>query len=464
MLARGSHVHFMGIGGIGMSALAQILAQRGYRVTGCDVTASPLTERLIAQGIGVTLRHDPTHVDGVGALVYSSSITPQCPELVYARARRTLVLHRGQLLAELANQGASSVAVAGAHGKTTTTAMIATVLTTGGVLPTVLLGGELDGLGGNAREGGRDVYVVEADESDGSFLCLRPSHAVLTNVDEEHLNHYGSMARLLEACRRFLSQVAAGGTVVACADDARVMGLLPRAEARIWTYGFAPQATCRAISVECQGLTSRFTCLVRGAPVGDVELQVPGRHNITNALAAICVGLEFGLPVATIAEALADFRNVRRRFQLRPAGRGILVVEDYAHHPTEIAACVEAARGLRPARVVGVFQPHRYTRTQWLKERFVECLRVMDAVVVTETYAASEPVIAGATAQDVFEALRQAGHGDACFLDRAEIIPHLVATAREGDVILFLGAGDIGQLAGPCAEALSPAPSRRIAG
>jgi UDP-N-acetylmuramate--alanine ligase len=450
----------VGIGGIGMSGLAELLANLGYVVSGSDLRASAITARLETLGVRVFTGHRAEQVGGADVVVVSSAIRPDNPEVVEAARRRIPVIPRAEMLAELMRLR-YGVAVAGSHGKTTTTSMIALMLERGGLDPTAVIGGRLSAFGSNARLGRGDVMVAEADESDGSFLRLSPAIAVVTNIDREHVDHYGTFDRLCEAFVDFANRVPFHGAVVACADDPVVARLLPRVTRRVVTYGLAaPEAAVRGVAAEVTAAGS--SCRVEQAEaaggvrrLGEIRLTVPGRHNLANALAAVAVGLELGLDFATIAGALAEFPGAERRFQTIGEAAGVRVVDDYGHHPTEIAAVLDAAR-LGPARrLLVVFQPHRYTRTAALLPEFGRALAAADEVVLAPVYPAGEEPLPGVTAEAVADAVRAARsipvHVVAA-LD--EVVPCVAGIAREGDLVITLGAGSIGTVAPRILEAL----------
>jgi UDP-N-acetylmuramate--alanine ligase len=460
VLGRTRHIHFVGIGGIGMSGLAELLANLGYVVSGSDLRASAITARLETLGVRVFTGHRAEQVGGADVVVVSSAIRPDNPEVVEAARRRIPVIPRAEMLAELMRLR-YGVAVAGSHGKTTTTSMIALMLERGGLDPTAVIGGRLSAFGSNARLGRGDVMVAEADESDGSFLRLSPAIAVVTNIDREHVDHYGTFDRLCEAFVDFANRVPFHGAVVACADDPVVARLLPRVTRRVVTYGIAaPEAAVRGVAAEVTAAGS--SCRVEQAEaaggvrrLGEIRLTVPGRHNLANALAAVAVGLELGLDFATIAGALAEFPGAERRFQTIGEAAGVRVVDDYGHHPTEIAAVLDAAR-LGPARrLLVVFQPHRYTRTAALLPEFGRALAAADEVVLAPVYPAGEEPLPGVTAEAVADAVRAARsipvHVVAA-LD--EVVPCVAGIAREGDLVITLGAGSIGTVAPRILEAL----------
>jgi len=448
------HIHFVGVGGAGMSGIAEVFLNLGYAVSGSDIAENAATRRLAALGARVALGHDAAHLRGADVLVYSSAVPPDNPELAAARAARVPVVPRALMLAELMRlrQG---VAIAGTHGKTTTTSLVASVLAEGGLDPTFVIGGRLVAAGSNARLGAGDYIVVEADESDASFLHLQPVIAVVTNIDADHMETYGhDFARLREAFLQFLQNLPFYGTAVLCADDARVREIAPRVSRAVLTYGLSPDAAVRAEAVEPAGTRTRFVVRREGRAPLAVTLALPGRHNVRNALAAVAVASELGIADSAVVAALEGFRGVARRFQCLgdlacPAGTYTLV-DDYGHHPAEIAATLEAARSAYPSRrLVLAFQPHRYTRTRDLFEDFVRVLSQADALLLTEVYAAGEAPIVAADGRSLARAVRVAGRLEPVFVEHIEELPPaILRLVRPGDVVLTMGAGSIAQVAG----------------
>ncbi|MBI2206159.1 MAG: UDP-N-acetylmuramate--L-alanine ligase [Candidatus Rokubacteria bacterium] len=461
MFKRYRHIHFVGIGGIGMSGIAEILINLGYRVTGSDVTRSETVERLEQLGAKVFIGHDAGNVEGAHVVVYSSAVARDNVEVQAARQRQVPAIPRAEMLAELMRLK-YGVAVAGTHGKTTTTSMVGAVLAEGRYDPTIVVGGRVAALGSNARLGQGEFLVAEADESDGSFLRLTPTIAVVTTIDAEHLDYYADLDAIRDAFVTFVNKVPFYGAAVLCLDEPNIQTLLPRVEKRVITYGLDPAADLVARHVELRGLTSRFEVVHGGTLLGECRLAVPGRHNVLNALAAIGVGLDLEIPFVTIQKALAGFTGVQRRFQVRGEAGGILVVDDYGHHPAEVRATLAAARAGFDRRIVTVFQPHRYTRTRHLRQEFVTAFNQADVLLVLDIYAAGEAPIPGVTAADLAEAIRAHGHRHVTYLggDRAAVVDHLVDTVRRGDLVLTLGAGDVGQLGPELLRRLGGDPPR----
>jgi UDP-N-acetylmuramate--alanine ligase len=448
-------VHLVGIGGIGMSALAQILLARGVEVSGSDAQESAMTERLAKLGAAVTIGHRGQLVEGATRVVASDAIAPDNAEMQRAREKGLPVQRRSELLAELA-LGHRMVAAAGTHGKTTVTAMIGAILVQAGADPTVVLGGEYGPLGGNARVGEGDWFVVEACEAYESFLDLRPEVAVITNVEPDHLDHHKTEAHLRESFGQFLRRIEPGGCAVLCADRPELRELSHGSEQEVKTYGLSPEAEVRGTEVELQGLTSECRLWVEGREAGRLRVGAPGMHNVVNALGAVSAALAAGAALAPCREALAEFTGVGRRFEVLAEVGDVVLVDDYAHHPTEIAATVAAARVAFPGRrLVAVFQPHLYTRTRDFAEQFAQALGEADVVVLTDIYPAREAALPGVTSELIAKPLHAATGKDVRWAREKGSLPgKLAGWTRPGDVVLFLGAGDIGQVAREAARGL----------
>jgi UDP-N-acetylmuramate--alanine ligase len=463
-------VHFIGIGGIGMSGIAELLANLGFAVSGSDEKRSAVTDRLVKMGIRFALGHDAANVGDADVVVVSSAVRPTNPEVVEAGRRQIPVIPRAEMLAELMRLR-FAIAVAGAHGKTTTTSMIALVLERAGLDPTAVIGGRLSAFGSNARLGKGEHLVAEADESDRSFLKLFPTIAVITNIDHEHLENYGGFDDLLQAFVDFANKVPFYGGVVACVDDPNLAGILPRMTRRVTTYGLdAADADLIATDIELGPLAAsaivkrrdRRTSDQPSAPgaaayatVGTLSLAVPGRHNLQNALAAVVVGMELGLDFDRVAQGLRDFRGAERRFDVKGEPNGILVVDDYGHHPTEIAAVLAAARTLN-RRIIVAFQPHRYTRTASLLDAFGPSLANADYIILTDIYAASEDPIPGITLETLAAAIRRAVTVPVDVAPKLDdVVSAIVRVAKPGDVVITLGAGSIGSIPERLLEALA---------
>ena len=440
-------IHFVGIGGVGMSGLAEVLYASGYTVSGSDARESEVLERLRGLGIRISIGHDTASVAGADVLVYSSAIPATNPEIKEAERVRIPVIRRGEMLAELMRLK-YGIAISGSHGKTTTSSLVASVLQEGGLDPTSIIGGRLHSLGANSRLGSGDILVAEADESDGSFLHLVPTVVVITNLDREHLDHYGSLEALQDAFVDFANRVPFYGLALLCLDDPKLRELLPRIAARNRSYGLSTQAEISATSIEPEGLDTRFVARSGARELGPVRLPMPGFHNVQNALAALAVGLEFDVPFAQIRNALEQFKGIARRFEIVGEPGSLLVIDDYAHHPTEIRATLAAARSGLGRRSVVVFQPHRYSRTRDLFAELASCFHDADVLVLTDIYAAGEPKLPGIDASALAEAVKETGHRNTHLVrEREEIVPALRELVQQGDAVLFMGAGDIGRLA-----------------
>lgn len=444
MLGKTQHIHFVGIGGIGMSGIAEVLLNLGYRVSGSDLEESPITRRLASLGAEIMQGHRPENVGDADVVVVSSAVRPENVEVQAARERKIPVIRRAEMLAELMRMK-YGIAVAGTHGKTTTTSLVATVLTHGGLDPTIVIGGRLNVWETNARLGQGPYLVAEADESDGSFLKLSPTVAVVTTIDEEHMDYYRDLDHMKETFLAFINKIPFYGLAVLCLDEPSIQSLIPRIEKRMVTYGLSSQADFRAAAIEQKGPEMSYTAHFRSERLGRVRLGMPGVHNVLNSLAALAVGLELDLDFRTIAEALAEFGGIERRFQLKGEPRGIMVVDDYGHHPAEIRATLKAARsGWPERRLVVLFQPHRYTRTRDLLREFFPAFIDADLLIVTSIYSAGEDPIPGITGRLLFEGLRQHGHRDVAYAeDLSQAESMLLERLRPGDMLITLGAGNV---------------------
>ena len=440
-------LHFVGIGGIGMSGIAEILLNLGYAVSGSDLVLSNATRRLQQQGATVYQGHAAAHVQGAEVVVISSAVKPDNVEVLTARAQHIPVIPRAEMLAELMRMK-YGVAIAGTHGKTTTTSLVATILAYGGLDPTVLIGGRLNSLGSNAKLGQGEYLVAEADESDGSFLLLSPTISVVTTVDAEHLDFYGDLAAVQRAFVQFINKVPFYGCSIICLDQPHIRSLVPQIRRRCITYGLTSQADYMARDLRLAGLRSHFEVFRTGERLGQFSLNLPGTHNVSNALAAIAVGVELDVPLPAIAQALEEFSGVQRRFDRRGIRDDITVVDDYGHHPEEIRQTLRAARAVWPeARLVVVFQPHRYTRTHLLLQEFYTAFHDADALVLLDIYAAGETPLPGVTTGLLYEGLISQGQREMYYLrERAEVVPFLRRYLRANDILLTLGAGDVWQV------------------
>ncbi|MGD0523624.1 MAG: UDP-N-acetylmuramate--L-alanine ligase [Polyangiaceae bacterium] len=445
------HVHFVGIGGIGMSGLAEILRTLDFDVSGSDLKPNENTRRLEGLGVKVFFGHAADNVGGADVVVYSSAIDPRNPEIARARALEVPIIPRAEMLAELMRVR-YAITIAGSHGKTTTTSLVATVLRAAGLDPTVVVGGKVNALGSNARLGEGDLFVAEADESDGSFLKLTPTIAVVTNIDPEHLDHYGTHEAVKEAFVQHANRVPFYGLCVMCMDHPSVQEILPRIERRHVTYGVARQADYRAKNAVYEGLATHFDAFRRDEPLGRFVIQMPGAHNVLNALSVIAVADELEVPLDVTRDAIAGFHGVQRRFTvlgqpvLSKGGRRgeVMIVDDYGHHPAEIEATLDAAQRGFDRRVVVAFQPHRYTRTKLLFDEFTRAFNRADVLVVTDVYPGGEKPIEGATGEALAEAIRAHGHHAVTYVrDKKQVAQALRDVVEPGDIVIALGAGDI---------------------
>jgi UDP-N-acetylmuramate--alanine ligase len=436
-------IHFVGIGGIGMSGIAEVLHNLGYLVSGSDSRESETTRRLASLGVRVVIGHQAENLGEADVVVRSSAVGQENAEVAAARQRLIPVIQRAEMLAELMRMK-YGVAVAGTHGKTTTTSMVATVLARGGLDPTMVIGGRLNALGSNAKLGRGDFLVAEADESDGSFLKLSPTIAVVTTIDAEHLDYYRDLAHIQDTFVEFINKVPFYGMAVLCLDQENIQALLPRVEKRYVTYGLRSQADVLARDVEFAGMTSACRVFWKGELLGRLALNVPGLHNVYNALAAVVVGMDLDLRFEVIRDALAEFTGVDRRFQVRGEAGGITVVDDYAHHPVEIKATLNAAKDGFGRRVIAVFQPHRYSRTQALLGEFSTAFYQADRLFVTEIYPAGEAPIPGVSGRQIADGVAGHGHRHVTYVaDKSELAKAVLDQAAPGDMVLTLGAGDI---------------------
>ncbi|MFQ5742126.1 MAG: UDP-N-acetylmuramate--L-alanine ligase [Acidobacteriota bacterium] len=454
MLKRIRHLHFVGIGGIGMSGIAELLLNLGYDVSGSDLRASPITRRLEQLGGTVYVGHRPEQVRDAHVVITSSAVSADNPEVIAAHQRGIPVIPRAEMLAELMRMK-YGVAVAGSHGKTTTTSMVATVLEAADLDPTVVIGGRLQAWGTNARLGHGDFLVAEADESDGSFLMLSPTIAVVTNIDAEHLDHYRDFQGLCDAFLKFLNGVPFYGTSIACLDDAVIQETIPRVRRKLTTYGFTPQADVRATEVRVSPRGTSFTYYVGSQQLGKVQLRVPGRHNALNALAALAVARELDIDAQVAVKALAEFAGTDRRFQAIADINEVLIVDDYGHHPTEIRAVLAAVKEAWNRRTLVCFQPHRYSRSKLLREEFARSFYQADALIVLPIYAAGEDPIQGVTGEGLAKTINEHGHKRVVTVDTLEeAVEALADQVQPGDLVVTLGAGDVWKVARGLAKKL----------
>jgi len=439
-------IHMVGIGGTGMCGIAEILLDDGYQVSGSDLVASPTTERLARLGAGVHFGHKPEHISGADVVVISSAVRDDNVEVIEARSRLIPVIRRAEMLAELMRMK-YGIAVAGTHGKTTTTSMIGLLLEHVGLDPTVVVGGRLRSLGRHAKRGASELFVAEADEFDRSFLRLSPSIAVITNIDTDHLDCYGCLDEIIEAFVQFANKVPFYGTVVACIDDRPLVSIIPRIGRRFLTYGESAQADLQVTEISHVEGGTESVLMYLGRKLGRLRLQIPGKHNIENALAAVAVGLELGVPFEKISAALAEFTGVHRRCEIKGEVAERMIIDDYAHHPTEIKATLEAIKKGWARRIVAVFQPHLYSRTRDLAAQFGSSFLQSDLLVVTEIYGAREKPIKGVSGQMIADSARDHGHRQVIFHpDKETLAESLAGLSKPGDIVVTLGAGDINRV------------------
>ena len=436
-------IHFVGIGGVGMSGIAEVLINRGYCISGSDLKLSPVVERLRKMGARVFEGHQAEHLEAVDVVVVSSAVKATNPEVIEAHRQQIPIIPRAEMLAELMRMK-YGIAVAGTHGKTTTTSMIASVLQQAGMDPTIVVGGRLNALGSNAKLGTGEFMVVEADESDRSFLLITPTLAVVTNIDEDHMESYDGLEDLKQAFVHFVNKVPFYGAVVLCLDEPNLQAIIPRIKRRILSYGFSGQADLVIFNVSYLGFRSQFDLRYRGDLLGQFSLNIPGRHNVLNAAAAIAVGLDLGVQSDTIRLALEAFVGADRRFQVKGQAKRITIIDDYGHHPTEIRATLDAARQLGDHRIVVVFQPHRYSRTKYCFEEFARSFYQADMLILTDIYAAGEEPLEGIHSELLLAAIKLHGHKNARYLgDISTIAQTLLPELRSGDVIITMGAGNV---------------------
>jgi len=440
------HYHFIGIGGIGMGTLASLLLDKGCRVSGSDVKENELTALLKKKGAKIFIGHSVENIKGAHYVVHSSAIRVTNPEMIQAVSLQVPLLRRAELLAQLVNEQ-TGITIAGAHGKTTTTSMVSNMLLKAGLNPTTAVGGIINGdIAYNANLGTGQYFVAEADESDGTFLYFAPLYSIITNIDFEHVDFYKNWDNIIAAYRKFIQRTRQGGCVIVCGEDPRLKELVADEKISSMTYGFSPQFDIYAQNIITEGYSTRFDCFHQGEKLGAVDLVVPGRHNVLNALATVALGWRLGIAFDKMAASLQTFYGVKRRFQLKGNFDDIMVVDDYGHHPTEIMATLSAAKSFNKKRLVVVFQPHRYSRTKFLMDEFVKSFKLSDYLVVTDVYAASEKPSEGADIQELYAKLQMEYGTAAVYLKKDKIVEHLLDVVRPGDLLVTLGAGDVTQL------------------
>jgi UDP-N-acetylmuramate--alanine ligase len=439
------HIHFVGVGGIGMSGIAELLLNLGYRVSGSDIKESTASNRIARLGGTVFIGHDPKNIEGADVVVYSSAVSPDNPEITAANEDNIPVIQRAEMLAELMRLK-YGVSIAGAHGKTTTTSMVASIVTAAGLDPTVVIGGRLDIWGGsNAKMGQGEILVAESDESDGSFMILSPTIAVVTNIDREHMDHYGDMDTIRNTFVNFINKIPFYGTAILCLDNEEIQNIIPRLKKRYITYGLTSQADLRAKDIVKKTFSSDLEVFNKGESLGRITVGMPGTHSVLNALAAVGVGLELNIDVEDIKKGLSDLGGLARRFQKKGEIDGIMVIDDYGHHPTEIMATLEAARGAWPEeRLIVVFQPHRYTRTKELYDRFVISFNHSDVLIIEPIYPAGEKRIEGVDSEWLYKGIKEHGHKEVNLADGHDhALSLLKELVRPGDRVITIGAGDV---------------------
>ena len=456
MLNAKRNIHFVGVGGIGMSAIAHVLLEMGHNVSGSDLAANNITKKLESIGGTIFTGHRSANLpDNTDILVYSSSISSANAEMAEAAKRNVKVVHRAQMLGEIFNRK-KGVAIAGMHGKTTTTSLIAVMLQSAGIDPTAIVGGEVKAFRGNAKLGKGDYVVAEADESDSSFLHLKPAYAIITNIEMEHLDHFKTLEEIHRSFRAFIGNLKKGGKVFHDESDANIRKALDGFKGHKESFGFSKAADMRAVDIKMDGFKTSFTCVYKNKKLGTAELSIPGRYNILNAMAAILLGLDLGLSFKEIVDGIKDFDGVKRRFQLRADADGVMLIDDYAHHPTEIRAVLSACRNWKNKRVIAIFQPHRYSRTKSLAGEFGKCFKGVDKLILTDIYAASEKAIEGVSVKTIFDKVRKNGVKNAIIIKKDEIPDYVMKIKKPGDMILILGAGDIKDVADRLAEMMGP--------
>ncbi|MBL7068484.1 MAG: UDP-N-acetylmuramate--L-alanine ligase [Candidatus Omnitrophica bacterium] len=457
MLNKSARIHFVGIGGIGMSALAQVLLSRGYIVSGSDINLNNLTRLVEFKGGRIYKGHDRKNVGDAEIVVYSTAVSKDNPELLEAAKRHLKILHRGELLGELMKDKIG-VAVTGAHGKTTTTSMLSDIMIKARLDPVCILGGESVNLRSNAYAGKGKYLIAEADESDGSHLYLNPKFAILTNVDREHVDYYENMEELVKINRSFLKRIHPDGIFFGLIDNEFIRKILLHYDRRFATFGLSKEADLHAANIHMEGMISRFDCIYHKENLGTINIKIPGIHNVLNALAASIFALHIGIDFNVIRDALSLFKSSKRRFEVYPDTDGITLVEDYAHHPTEISAALEACRLLKPRRLITVFQPHRYTRTKALSNEFGLCFGLSDELILTNIYAASEPPIEGVTVKNIYDKVLENNFENVHIMPKENIADYLYNSSEDGDLIAVLGAGDISEVAKELAQRFKDEP------
>ena len=439
------YFHFIGIGGIGMSSIAQLLIKQGNVVSGSDIKESDIISRLRKQGARINIGHNPSNIEDPDVVVYSSAINQNNIELLITREKNITILKRAQMLAMLM-EGKTCITVAGAHGKTTTTSLISFMLTEADFSPTVSIGGIICNFDENAWLGDSPYFVSEVDESDGSFLSFSPFYSIITNIDYEHVDYYRSWKNILDAYKHFIMRTDPNGCIFAWGEDEVLRGILKSSKRKYITFGLSKDCDVHAVGILIENFLSSFTCVHKKKKMGEITVNLPGRHNILNSLAAISLGLELGIDFDKLQQSIYNCKGVRRRFQIKARINDIVVVDDYGHHPTEIRATLETAKNIDQKRVIVIFQPHRYTRTKYLFDSFIDSLALSEYLIITDIYAANEEPIPNIKAEDLYQRLKKNGHKNVFFYSKEKIMEHLLGVVKPGDLVLTLGAGDIGKL------------------
>ncbi|MFH1201349.1 MAG: UDP-N-acetylmuramate--L-alanine ligase [Candidatus Omnitrophota bacterium] len=440
------HIHFIGIGGIGMSGIAQLYLEKGVVVSGSDLKMSPITEKLISQGAKIYIGHSPANINGADTVIYSSAIKDDNPEFIEVAKRNITVLKRAEALAGLMQEKVA-ITISGAHGKTTTTSMISSLLEEAGLAPTVASGGIVRNFKTNAWSGSGKYFVAEADESDGSFLYYQPTYSVITNIDREHLDYYHEFDYIKEAFRDFMLKTKDNGIIFYNGDDHNLKDIKRQIDKRGLSFGLSKYNDVYPRGVKLKGFSSEFNCIHKGKNLGQFCLNIPGLHNISNSLVVIALGLELGLAPDTIRKSLGSYRGTQRRLEVKLDFNDIKVIDDYAHHPTEIKATLEAVRSLKHNRLLVIFQPHRYSRLKFLFDEFVKVLTNSEHLILSDLYPASEPPIPGITSENLAFKIRDCGHPDVRFVPKSNLCDCILRQVGAGDIVLFMGAGDIGHTA-----------------
>jgi len=450
-----NNMHFIGIGGIGMSGIALVLLKMGYKISGSDLGSNNLTEKLTKEGAGIRFGHDHDNIPPeTEVVVYSSSINDSNPEIREARKRNLLIVKRAQVLAELLN-GKNGIAVTGTHGKTTTSSLISIMLENCGLDPTAIIGGEVEIFKGNSKCGKGEYVVAEADESDGSFLYLKPLYSVITNVEMEHVDYYETLEDAIDSYAAFAKNTKKGGCLFYNAEDDNIKKVLKKFNGKRESFGLSKDADIYPHEIMMNEFYTSYVCVYKNEVIGRVSLHIPGKHNILNSLAAILIGFKLGLSFESICRSIQDFTGTKRRFHLRADVDGVMLIDDYAHHPTEIRAVLDACRNWKDRRVIVVFQPHRYTRTKFLAEEFGRCFKGADKLILTDIYAASEEPIEGVSVKNIYDRVRLHGLNDVTMMNKESIARHVMDMKKRGDMIVVLGAGDIKEVSDELSEKLN---------